>query len=98
MTTMKKVDRVTERIEHKIPPQQVALKVVAANNRYRRQLTLGVAYALRADGYWPMVSKGWGLQLGDGYSFRGEQIPLAEVWMRTLFVKVVKHPPSRHLG
>src|SRR5258706_359947 len=98
MTTMKKVDCVTERIEHKIPPQQVALKVVAANNRYRRQLTLGVAYALRADGYWPMVSEGWGLQLGDGYSFRGEQIPLAEVWMRTLFVKVVKRPPSRHLG
>ena len=93
MAAMKKVDRVTQRIENKIPPQPVALKVVAANNRYRRQLTLGVAYALRADGYWPMVSKGWGLQLGDGYWFRGEHIPLAEVWMSRLFVKVMKHPP-----
>jgi hypothetical protein len=93
MAVMKQVDGVTERIEHKIPPEQVALKVVAANNHYRRQLTLGVAYALRADGYWPMVSKGWGLQLGEGYWFRGEPIPLAEVWVRTLFVKVMKHPP-----
>ena len=59
-----------------------------------RQLTLGVAYAVRADDYWPKVSKGWGMQLGDGYWFRGERIPLAEVWVRpsTLAVKVMKDP------
>src|SRR5258706_330627 len=47
------------RIEREIPPQQVALKVVAPDNRYPRQLTLCVAYALRAAGVWPEVAKRW---------------------------------------
>jgi len=86
------------RIEREIPPQQVALKVVAPDNRYRRQLTFGVAYALRADGYWPKVSKSWSIQLGDGYWYQGERrerIPLTVVSVesRTLAVKVMKHPP-----
>src|SRR5216683_7174387 len=82
LMVMHEVGGVAGRIEHKIPPQQVALKVVASDNRYRRQLTFGVAYALRADGYWPKVSKSWSIQLGDGYWFQGERlerIPLAEV-------------------
>jgi len=95
---MHEVGGVARRIEHKIPPQQVALKVVAPDNRYRRQLTFGVAYALRADGYRPKIAQGWSIQLGDGYWYQGERlerIPLAEVSVKsgTLAVKVMKHPP-----
>jgi hypothetical protein len=98
LTVMKNVGGVAGRIEHKIPPQQVALKVVAPGNRYRRQLTLGVAYALRAKGYWPKVSKGWAIQLGDGYWYEGERrerIPLAVVSVKrsTVAVTVMRHPP-----
>ena len=95
---MHEVGGVARQIEHMIPPQQVALKVVASDNRYRRQLTFGVAYALRAEGYWPKISKGWAIQLGDGYWYQGERlerIPLAEVSVKhgTLTVKVMNHPP-----
>ena len=95
---MHEVGGVARRIEHRIPPQQIALKVVAPDNRYRRQLTFGVAYALRAEGYWPKISKGWAIQLGDGYWYQGERlerIPLAEVSVKhgMLTVRVMKHPP-----
>ena len=98
LRVMHEVGGVAWRIEHRIPPQRIALKVVAPNNRYRRQLTLGVAYALHADGYWPKVSKGWAAQLGHGYWYQGERrepLPLAEVSVtqRTIAVKVMKHPP-----
>src|SRR5262249_42107572 len=85
VAAMKEVDRVTEQIEHRIRPQQIALKIVSTNNRFRRQLTYAVAYALRADGFQPMVAKGLARQLGDGYWYRGEEIPLAEAWVGTLF-------------
>ena len=98
LEVMHEVGGVARQIERKIPPQQVALKVVAPDNRYRRQLTFGVAYALRADGYLPKVSKGWSIQLGDRYWYQGERrerIPLTVVSVkpRTLAVKVMKHPP-----
>jgi hypothetical protein len=98
LEVMHEVGPVAWRIERKIPPQQVALKVVAPDNRYRRQLTFGVAYALRADGYWPKVAQGWSMQLGDGYWYQGERrerIPLTVVSVRRrmLAVKVMKHPP-----
>jgi hypothetical protein len=94
---MHEVSGVAWRIEHRIPPQQIALKVVAPDNRYRRQLTLGVAYALRAAGYWPKVSKGWAAQLGHGYWYQGERrepLPLAEVSVNPskVAVKVMRHP------
>jgi hypothetical protein len=97
LKVMHEVGRVARRIEHEIPPQQVALKIVAPDNRYRRQLTFGVAYALRAKGYWPKISEAWAVQLGDGYGYPGERlepIPLAEVSVNpgTLTVKVMKHP------
>ncbi len=98
LEVMHEVGVAAGRIEREIPPQQVALKVVAPDNRYRRQLTFGVAYALRADGYWPKVSQSWSIQLGDGYWYQGERrerIPLTiiSVEPRTLAVKVMKHPP-----
>lgn len=98
LEVMHEVNGVAGRIEHKIPPQRVALKVVAPDNRIRRQLTFGVAYALRADGYLPKIAQGWSIQLGDSYWYPGqrkERIPLAEVWVKpsTLAVKVMRHPP-----
>jgi len=98
LEVMHEVGGVAEQIEHKIPPQRVALKVVTPDNHIRRQLTFGIAYALRADGYWPKISKSWSIQLGDRYWYQGERkerIPLAEVWVKpsTLAVKVMKHPP-----
>jgi hypothetical protein len=98
LEVMHEVNGVAWRIEHKIPPQRVALKVVGPDNRVRRQVTFGVAYALRADGYWPKIAKGWSIQLGDRYFYPGqrkERIPLAEVWVKpsTLAVNVMKHPP-----
>jgi hypothetical protein len=98
LEVMHEVNGVAGRIEHKIPPQRVALKVVGPDNRVRRQVTFGVAYALRAEGYWPKIAKGWSIQLGDRYFYPGqrkERIPLAEVWVKpsTLAVKVMKHPP-----
>jgi hypothetical protein len=97
LEVMHEVAGVTARIEHKIPPRRIALKVVTRDNRYRRQLTFGVAYALRADGYLPEVAKGWSQQLGDIYWYQGERIdplPLALVSVRpTLTVTVMRHPP-----
>ena len=98
LQVMREVGRVAGRIEHKIPPQKVAVKVIAPDNRYRRQLTFGVAYALRAAGYSPKVSEGWSVQLGDGYGYPGERkerIPLTVVSVEhnTLAVKVMRHPP-----
>ncbi len=98
LKAMHEVGDVAARIEHEIPPQRVALKVVATDNRYRRQLTFGVAYALRADGYRPKISKSWSAQLGKIYRYPGqrkERIPLAEVSARprALAVEVMKHPP-----
>lgn len=97
LEVMHEVGRIAARIERKIPPQQVAFRVVAHDNRYRRQLTFGVAYALRADGYSPKISEAWSVQLGGGYGYPGERIeplPLAEVSVQpgTLTVKVMKHP------
>ena len=97
LKVMHEVGRIAARIERKIPPQQVAFRVVAHDNRYRRQLTFGVAYALRADGYSPKISEAWSVQLGGGYGYPGERIeplPLAEVSVQpgTVTVKVMKHP------
>jgi len=97
LEVMHEVSGITARIEHKIPPRRIALKVLTRDNRYRRQLTFGVAYALRADGYLPEVAKGWSQQLGDLYWYQGERIeplPLALVSVRpTLTVTVMRHPP-----
>ena len=72
--------RLTERA---LPGQQVALSVRGANIHLRRRLTLGLVWALSADGYYPQVSPKWAVELGPRYVFRGQPLPHVTVLVRS---------------
>jgi len=54
-------------IKRKVRAGRIALTVVAPNDSSRRQITMGLAYALRTAGYTPQISRG-AFQLGPAYS------------------------------
>ena len=69
------------------------LAVKASVPSYRRQLTFGIAYALRTAGYLPEISPGLGVQLGSRYVYRGKPMPLVTVFAHSGFsADVVKRP------
>jgi hypothetical protein len=100
---MKAVGFASRQIEREIAGQPIALEVRAPDGHYRRQLTLGLAYALRVHGYRTEIAPSWGLQLGSGYLLRGQRLPLALVTMKasaaagsyTLTVRVAKELKPR---
>jgi hypothetical protein len=69
-------------IERLLPPQPVALSVVNPARVYERDVTLGVAWALRADGYLPEVNHRAARYLGPRYLFRGQPVPQVTVVVR----------------
>ena len=80
-------------IERAVPSQPIALAVKASVPSYRRQLTFGIAYALRTAGYQPVIGPGLGVQLGPRYMYRGKAMPLVTVFARSGFsADVVKRP------
>jgi hypothetical protein len=72
----------TLRIERAFPSQPIALSVKGPDYSYRRQLTFGIAYALRTSGYRTEIGPDWGAQLGPQYVYRGQPMPLAKVFAR----------------
>ncbi len=70
-----------QRIERMLPPQQLELSV-ATDGVYDRDITLGVAWALHADGYEPAVNHRAARYLGRRYLFTGRPMPHASVILR----------------
>jgi hypothetical protein len=81
-SSMGVVSAASQQIEHKISGRRIMLTVVAPDNPSRRQVTFGLAYALRAAGYHPEIRTIWGLQLGPFYVFHGQPMTHVTVWMR----------------
>lgn len=54
-------------IEREVRPGRIALKVVALDGSSLRQVTMGLAYALRTAGYTPQISRS-AFQLGPAYA------------------------------
>jgi hypothetical protein len=68
-------------IEQILPRQRLELSVVS-DEEYRRDVTLGVAWALRADGYEPAVNHRAARYLGPRYLFTGRPMPDVTVVLR----------------
>jgi len=60
-------------IEREVSPGRITLMVVAPNTSYRRQVTMGLAYALRTVGYTPQIST-WAFQIGPAYRDAGNPV------------------------
>jgi hypothetical protein len=72
----------TQYIERLLPPQRLALSVANSSGVSQRDLTLGVAWALHADGYQPAVNRRAARYLGPRYLFRGRPMPHVTVVIR----------------
>jgi hypothetical protein len=70
-----------QHIERMLPPQQLELSV-ATDGVYDRDVTLGVAWALHADGYEPAVNHRAARYLGRRYLFTGRPMPHVSVILR----------------
>ena len=68
-------------IEQMLPPRRLELSVVR-DGVYERDVTLGVAWALRADGYEPAVDHRAARYLGPRYLFTGRPMPDVTVVLR----------------
>jgi hypothetical protein len=90
---LKAVGFASGQIERAVPRQPIALAVKSPVSSYRRQLTFGIAYALRTAGYQPEITPGLGVQLGPRYVYRGKPMPLVTVFARSGFsADVAKRP------
>ncbi len=69
-------------IERLLPPQRVALSVVNPAGIYQRDVTLGLAWALRAAGYQPEVDHRAARYLGARYLYSGQPLPHVTVVLR----------------
>ena len=70
-----------QRIEQMLPRQRLELTVVS-DGIYDRDVTLGVAWALHADGYQPAVDHRAARYLGPRYLFTGRPMLGVTVLMR----------------
>ena len=82
------VSSASTKIEREIPAQRILLAVKAPNNNYRRQVTLGLAYALRSAGYTPEISSSWAFQLGPAYYDDGRPVVQATVSVHSHGAKI----------
>ena len=74
------------KIEREISARRVALAVVAPNDIYQRQATLGLIYALRSAGYAP-ESHSWVSQIGSAYYYAGGPVTHVTVFVHNDGVK-----------
>jgi hypothetical protein len=81
------VSSASTKIEREISAQRILLAVITPNNNYRRQVTLGLAYALRSAGYTPEISSSWAFQIGPAYYNLGNPVVQATVYMPNHGVK-----------
>jgi hypothetical protein len=80
-----------QRIEQMFPRQRLEMRVLS-DGRYERNVTLGLAWALYADGYEPAVNHRAARYLGPRYLFTGQRIPGVTVVMRHRGVVVRRAP------
>ena len=71
----------TQRIEQMFPRQRLEMTALSGG-RYERNVTLGLAWALYADGYEPAVNHRAARYLGPRYLFTGQPMPDVTVVMR----------------
>ena len=69
-----------------ISARRVALAVVAPNNDYQRQVTLGLIYLLRSAGYAPETHS-WVSQIGAAYHYDGAPVAHVTVFVHKYGVK-----------
>lgn len=75
-------------ITRRLPAQRVALTVVAPGKMYGRQVTLGLAYLLRSDGFAPEITPALAFQIAPAYYYRGSAI----VRVRVIIHRGGDHP------
>jgi len=82
-----------QRIEQMLPHQRLKLSIVS-NGVYDRDVTLGVAWALHADGYEPSVNHRAARYLGLRYLFTGRPMPHVTVVVRNqgIAVRLTREP------
>ena len=81
-----------QHIEQMLPRQRLELSVVN-DGAYERNVTLGVAWALHADGYEPVVNQRAARYLGPRYLFTGRPMPHVTVAMRQgMVVRITQGP------
>jgi hypothetical protein len=71
-----------QQIEQLLPPQRLMLNVTKSSGVSVRDLTLGVAWALHAEGYQPAVNHRSARYLGPRFQFRGRPMPHVTVIIR----------------
>lgn len=99
-TVMKASVEAAQRIERTVPGHRLALGIRVPTNLYRRQLTFGIAYALRTAGYHAEIGERWAVQLGPLYGIRDQPAPLATVTVSAaggLSVQFMKRSPVKQI-
>ena len=94
----KAVSYASANIEREISAQRMLLAVMTPSNNFQRQVTLGLAYALRTAGYTPEISSSWAFQLGPAYYDDGNPVVQATVIMHNhgAIIRVVISGGVRH--
>jgi hypothetical protein len=98
---MKATGTAAAQIERTVPSQPLGLAVRAPTNMYRRQLALGIAYALRTTGDEPEIGSGWAVQVGPLYERADQRMPLVTVSVSATgqpTVHIVKRPSVKQLN
>jgi hypothetical protein len=81
-------------IERTVPRERVALTARIPGVGYVRNVTLGVAWALRADGYEPVMNRSSVRFLGPLYRYAGRPMPLLIVELRRRGIVVLRTEAS----
>ena len=86
------VSPASQRVEHALPPQQIALFISEQRSLVS---VLGLVWTLRADGYRPLVSHRDARELGSAYVFSDQPVPQVTLYVRgdRVRVRVVRPGP-----
>jgi hypothetical protein len=92
------INLASQRVEHALPRQPIALFVKDSQPLEQRRLVLGLVWMLRVGGYRPQVRPGNARELGPEYVFRDKPVPRVTLHVRGGDVSVhVTQPGPRHL-
>jgi hypothetical protein len=92
------INLASQRVEHALPHQPIALFVKDSQPTEQRRLVLGLVWMLRVGGYRPQVRPGNARELGPEYVFRGKPVPRVTLHVQGGDVSVhVAQPGPRHL-
>ena len=81
-------------IERTVPRQRIALTARASGEGFVRNVTLGVAWVLRAEGYVPMVNHRAVRYMGTRYRYAGRPMPLLIVDLQQRAVVIQRSQAS----